>query len=484
MTLRRPIPILASLGFVLLLGRASAAPLAPDEEWLGMYLLGHKVGYTHTKVTPGAGKGASMKVESESVVRMAILGTALEQRVNMTEEATPAGKPLTSEMTMSSAGHDTRVRARFESNAIHCSVVSGGTTSAKVVPIPAGVSLELDPDLMSRKPLPLNKPKVIHYFNPASLNIARATVEALRTEPLTQGGITYTATVVLTQAPEGDTTAWQDKDGKTLKLKSLLGLTMVRETKEEALNLPSDKYEPPADLGKALAVDAGRALDDPRKASRLKLRLTSPALPAPVADDRQKVERVDPNTVDLTITAPILKPGGSLTLAEAAKREPDAAKPGPYLQSDDPKMKALAKQILDGETNSFWAAQKIRDWVHANMSVKGDIGIVRSGLDVLKDRRGVCRDFAVLYVTLARAAGLPSRIATGLVYSEGAFYYHAWAESYVGRWIDLDPTLPTAFVDATHLKLGHGPAESMLSVGKVMGNLTVKVLDYTTGEGA
>ncbi|MBW3622931.1 MAG: transglutaminase-like domain-containing protein, partial [Armatimonadetes bacterium] len=304
--------------------------------------------------------------------------------------------------------------------------------------------------------------------------------EAVRTEPLTLGGITYPATVVQTTSPVGNTTTWQDKDGRTLKMQALLGLTMLRETKEEALSLPSEKYEPPADLGKAMAVDAGRTLDDPRNASLLKIRLTSPALASPVIDDRQKVARVDANTVDLTITAAPLKPEGSLTISTAAKREPEWVKPGPYLQSDRPELIAQARQILKGETNAFWAAQKIRDWVHANMAVKGDIGIVRSGMDVLNDRQGVCRDFAVLYVSLARAAGIPSRIATGLVYNEGAFYYHAWAESYAGRWIDLDPTLPTAFVDATHIKLGHGPAESMLTVGKVMGNLKAQILDYKT----
>jgi transglutaminase-like putative cysteine protease len=145
-------------------------------------------------------------------------------------------------------------------------------------------------------------------------------------------------------------------------------------------------------------------------------------------------------------------------------------------------MKALAAKILKGETNAFWATQKLRDWVHQNMGVRADIGVIRSVMDVLMDKRGVCRDFAVLYTTLARAAGIPTRVATGLVYSEGAFYYHAWAESYVGKWIDVDATLPTAFVDATHLKLAHGAVESMFSSGRVMGQLKAKVLDYKSGE--
>ena len=480
---RRYTAILSSVLLLGVIGSASAAAPVPEEEWLGLYLLGRKIGYAHTKITPGAAKQPTLKIEHETLVRTAILGQTLEQRVNFHQEATVTGKPLTADLKMESAGRNTRIRARFESDAVHCDILSGGAPSTKVIPIPKGVSLVIEPELMAPKTLPLNQPKTFHFFNPASLAIEKATVEAIRKEPLTLSGVTHTATVVKTTSSSGDTTSWQDKDGRTLKVNALLGLTMLRETKEEALSQPTDKSAPPADLGKALAVDAGRALEDPREASLLKLRMTSPGLVSPVADGRQTVARVDPNTVDLTVTAAALKPDGSLSLTEAAKKHPGWVKPGPYLESDSPEMKELAAKILGGETNAFWAAMKLRDWVYANMKVQGDIGIVRSGLDVSKDRRGVCRDFAVLYVTLARAAGLPSRIATGLLYSDGAFYYHAWGESFVGdRWIDLDPTLPTAFVDATHLKLGHGPAESMLAIGKVMGNLKVKVLEYKTGQ--
>ncbi|MBW3625840.1 MAG: hypothetical protein KY468_20805, partial [Armatimonadetes bacterium] len=177
-----------------------------EDEWLGIYLLGRKMGHAHTRITPGAGKNAALKIENESVVRIALLGQSLEQRVRLMQEATPAGKPLTSDLLMSSAGKDTRIRARFQSDAVHCTILSGGAESTKVVPIPKGVTLDLDPELMTRSALPLGKPKTFHFFNPAALTIEKATSEAVRTEPLTLGGITYPATVVHTTSPVGNTT--------------------------------------------------------------------------------------------------------------------------------------------------------------------------------------------------------------------------------------------------------------------------------------
>lgn len=66
---------------------------------------------------------------------------------------------------------------------------------------------------------------------------------------------------------------------------------------------------------------------------------------------------------------------------------------------------------------------------------------------------GSCRDFAVLFVELARSLGFGARIVSGYLYnpgqllgSGGAGSTHAWAEVYVtgAGWISFDPTNRTA----------------------------------------
>ena len=89
----------------------------------------------------------------------------------------------------------------------------------------------------------------------------------------------------------------------------------------------------------------------------------------------------------------------------------------------------------------------------------------------------------VFLAALARARGIPARLAVGLVYMEGtqSFGYDAWTEVYVdGRWIPLDATLAKGGIGAGHLKLGHGNLAgaaaygALLPVIQVAGRLTIE----------
>src|SRR5215207_9876410 len=53
---------------------------------------------------------------------------------------------------------------------------------------------------------------------------------------------------------------------------------------------------------------------------------------------------------------------------------------------------------------------------------------------------------------MQRSLGLPARMVSGLAYSGNSFGGHAWVEVWVGKWIELDPTWGTDFVDATHIR--------------------------------
>ncbi|MCM1157505.1 MAG: transglutaminase family protein [Bacteroidales bacterium] len=68
--------------------------------------------------------------------------------------------------------------------------------------------------------------------------------------------------------------------------------------------------------------------------------------------------------------------------------------------------------------------------------------------------KGVCQDYAHIYVTLLRLAGIPARYVCGLIIGEGAS--HAWAEALCdNRWVAFDPTNDCLVLDH-YIKLGHG----------------------------
>ncbi|MGZ5923095.1 MAG: transglutaminase-like domain-containing protein, partial [Rhizomicrobium sp.] len=67
----------------------------------------------------------------------------------------------------------------------------------------------------------------------------------------------------------------------------------------------------------------------------------------------------------------------------------------------------------------------------------------------LKERRGVCQDFAHIMIAIARHWGIPARYASGYLYHRprthdrsGDDATHAWLEAYLPSlgWIGFDPT--------------------------------------------
>jgi transglutaminase-like putative cysteine protease len=108
---------------------------------------------------------------------------------------------------------------------------------------------------------------------------------------------------------------------------------------------------------------------------------------------------------------------------------------------------------------------------------------------VLRTGVGDCNEHTALYVAMARALGLPSRIAVGLVYLRGGFYYHAWPEVYLdegrgrGLWLPVDPTLNQFPADATHIRLARGGLDRQVAILPAIGRAKMRVLDVAVKAG-
>jgi transglutaminase-like putative cysteine protease len=107
---------------------------------------------------------------------------------------------------------------------------------------------------------------------------------------------------------------------------------------------------------------------------------------------------------------------------------------------------------------------------------------VFSALDVLERRKAECQGHAYLYTALARAAGIPTRVLNGLVYSQelGGFLFHSWAESLVdATWRAVDPTFGQLAADATHIKLLEGERlADLMPLLDWVGKLRIRVLSF------
>jgi transglutaminase-like putative cysteine protease len=111
------------------------------------------------------------------------------------------------------------------------------------------------------------------------------------------------------------------------------------------------------------------------------------------------------------------------------------------------------------------------------MRPNAGIGVLRDAGEVLKTKEGVCRDYAVLTAAILRAGKVPSRLASGLLYMDGQYFYHAWVEVWDGtHWVGVDSTRPADHVGAGHLKLAQGNVEDAFSF-TYLGGAKVEVLN-------
>ncbi|HVX39178.1 MAG TPA: transglutaminase-like domain-containing protein [Gemmatimonadaceae bacterium] len=150
-------------------------------------------------------------------------------------------------------------------------------------------------------------------------------------------------------------------------------------------------------------------------------------------------------------------------------------RPEPLLQSTDPRIRALARTIVGNERDPRIVAERLNRWVHDSIAPRITFG-VPSAVQVLRTRAGDCNEHTQLYVALARAVGLPARIAAGLAYVDGKFYYHAWPEVLLRDWVAVDPTFGQFPADAAHLRFVVGGLTRQTELLRLMGSLRIDVL--------
>ena len=147
----------------------------------------------------------------------------------------------------------------------------------------------------------------------------------------------------------------------------------------------------------------------------------------------------------------------------------------PLLQTGDPAIVALALRLAGTSRDPAMVAARITRWVHDSLEKVVTISIP-SATQVLRARRGDCNEHTQLFTALARAVGIPTRIAAGLAFVNGRFYYHAWPEIWLRDWVAVDPTFGQFPADAAHLRVVTGGLTRQAELLRLMGTLRLEVL--------
>ena len=272
---------------------------------------------------------------------------------------------------------------------------------------------------------------------------------------------------------------WVDEQGRVVLATQLLGLTIERRPYEVAYEnwkaeaaLRGASVTSDRDIYETTAISADKKLR--KNIGELRVRLSGVDLDG--FDVKGYRQRLRGDTLTVTREAP--------PALRAAYRLPDGARSGvtsvfldaePLLEVKSPEIVRLAGKLRGTETDPHVVAERINRWVYDSLRKQITVG-VPSALGTLHARAGDCNEHTQLYVALARAAGIPARVAAGLAYLDGKFYYHAWPEVFLERWVAVDPTFGQFPADASHLRFTIGGIGRQAELLRLMGALRIDVL--------
>lgn len=453
---------------------AAARVTEPQDMWMGLFYGERRIGFVHWTTTPETrddDPGYRLRFQARMSLPVMGEGVAVALEGGGWQSALLGLREF--DLSFRSGDQDMRILGSVEKDRILGTVETGGEITPLELPVAGGLSLGSGMGLssMSMPPLSPGETVYVETFDPTTMSVGRAKLEAVEKATLTVGGQAVETVLINTTIGGMTSRAWVNDKQEVVRAETPFGLNLERIDPRDALAPLSDDEQ--AGMVQRLAVVPAGARPV-RDAVRMRIRVDG--VPGALLPPDGPAQR---------------RTGSEYLLEQLAPPAPDAETEmitGPeaeqhlrtdaFITVDNPKIRELAAEITGQEEDLWTRALRVHDWVYQNIEKTATMSMP-SAVEVLRTRQGDCNEHSVLFAALARAAGVPARIAIGLAWSEAlsAFGYHAWVEVYAGRWIPMDPTFGQPTADATHLKLFDGSLEEWPRLLGYVGNLKIEVLE-------
>ncbi|HLE25501.1 MAG TPA: transglutaminase domain-containing protein [Thermodesulfobacteriota bacterium] len=458
--------------FLLNASQSIALKVNYEEEWMGIYSGGDKIGYSHTIYKP---KRENLQIFEETKLNMDTLGT--KQVVDITSTYLLNKYELQAfEFSMKVGPVQFSAEGKKEGKKldIQISSVSGKSNITFPIENEPLVSPIIFKWLAEQKPR-VGKSYQVTLFDPtliltgadAKSLLATLSIEGEEQIKTPYGSFKTYRVKMLFMGSES--TYWITKEGEIIKEFSQPGLLALRESKEKVLGETLQSL----DIVQKTAISSNVSLDNPRTLKFLRIKIDGIESPKePNLEDNRNLFKdgiIEVRRSDLSQIIPY-----EIPYTEEAYKS--YIKPTSLIQSDDPKIIEESVEILRGEKDSLRAAKEINNWVYKKLEKAPTVSLPNA-LDVLQTRRGDCNEHAALFAALSRAAGIPTKIVFGVVYVNGKFYYHAWNEVFLGSWIPVDPTFGQLPADASHIKIVEGDLNRGSEIIRLVGKIKIEILD-------
>ena len=446
---------------------------AVKERWMGVYSGKDKIGYSRTRiVTDNGGREASEQMK----LKMNVLGN--DQDVDTNAKYLLHGFNLKSfEFFMKAGLVDLKVTGVRNGNELEMKIASISGDTKLNIPIDEEpvVNPVLYDWLVSKNP-EVGKSYEVLLFDPTAVltgselgsSKAILTVEG-KEEVSIPSGTFKTYRVKMNYLGLEDT-AWITPDGEVIKEVSPLGIVSLKENREELVTDNISSF----DIVDKTAISSNLKIENPRDLEFLRVRIGG----IDSTDGLDLVDNYRQSIKDglLEVRVGSLSDINTYQIPYTGKELRAYTQESTLIQSTNDEIVKEARLILGDERDSLEAARKINGWVYKNLEKTPTISLPNA-LDVLESRKGDCNEHATLFTALARAAGIPTKLVLGLVFLDGKFYYHAWNEVFVGKWIAVDPTFGQLPADASHIKFVEGNLDKSAEILRLVGKIKLDVVE-------
>jgi len=123
-----------------------------------------------------------------------------------------------------------------------------------------------------------------------------------------------------------------------------------------------------------------------------------------------------------------------------------------FIRRTDKAIRDYAEVSFKGDRSVFEAAYELMQRIYTDFDFDSEFSTISTPIEeVMKEKKGVCQDFAQIAIACIRSVGLPARYISGYIETlpapgkkklVGADASHAWFAIFIPGfgWVDFDPT--------------------------------------------
>ncbi len=471
------------LGMLLLLIARNTSLISPSaiaritftpedsDEWMGIYFNNRKVGYVNTIYRK---EDTNQRIIEKSYLKLKIMEQVREVKTIVNSLFDSKGIIKSFNFRIDSGDINLEVEGRAEGNGIALSINTGGITRKEFIKLSEPIYLPQSIKLFLKgKKLKEGDKYSIQLIDPSIFKAGEMNLEVLGSE-----NFKWKEEIIKTYKIKStfmgiESISYITEDGDVMREDGPLGTVALKESKENAIN-KGWAQDDEADFILATAIPVKEEIKRQDALSYLKVRISG--IDSDSINLNTGRQKLTGNLLEIKKEQLPENPKSSYKLPYSGENMKDYLKSSPLIQSDNPQIISSAKKIINNTDDPFLASNLLANWVYTKLEKIPTISIP-SAIEVLRTKRGDCNEHAILFAALARSAGIPTKIAVGLVHQRGYFFYHAWNEVFLGNWVSIDPTLNQFPADVTHIKLAEGDVWEWLKITNFVGSIRIEILD-------